>query len=86
MFPAPLKLSLYFAEKKKTEETKLLPQKFLSKPPVLNERFRERLTRDTVTINQVGSSWLGVTNFSVHRKTKFVCLSPLKKVNEDVLK
>ena len=86
VFSIPLKLSLYFAEKNKIKETKSSPQKFLSKPSVLNERFRGRLTRDFVTKNQGGSSWLGVTNFSVHRKTKFVSLSPLKKVNEDVLK
>ena len=75
MFPIPFsflkKLSLYFAEKKKINETKLLARKFLSKLPVLNERFMGRLTRDIATKKQVGRSWLGATGFSVHRKTKF---------------
>ena len=51
VFSIPLKLSLYFAENKKIKETTLFPQKFVSKQPVLNKRFRRRLTRDIMTKN-----------------------------------
>ena len=67
----PLKLCLSFAEKKKIKRNEIVTSKIIVKAAGVKRKIQGKVNTRLCDKNQGGSSWLGATGFSVHRKTKF---------------